>query len=226
MHRPRQRFIAVLFFAALPAALFCVAASPATEPANPPAPIAPTDSATDFILSHSSTTQPAPASVPTSAPTTPFVTPNAGGARTGTITLSDKTVLTGSITTTLDKPLRIWVESQGRYLDIPFDQVASIAAKVVWERQEREYQFLTSGSDVKTYTGRTYPARETAYTLTLADGKTIEGGIVAPFNIHTEKNEDRLIVLHKRDKGPAEQSIEDLVYVKTIVFKDKTPTGK
>src|SRR4051794_188368 len=106
--------------------LLCHAAQPTTMP---------TDPALEWILSHPST------SPATTAPTTtnsPLVSDAKQDVRPGTITLSDGTKLKGDITTTADKPLRVYDEKEKQYIDVPFEKVASIKAEVVWERDEKE----------------------------------------------------------------------------------------
>lgn len=180
---------------------------------------APTD-AVDFILG-AATKPSAPTTVPaTTAPSTPFKSKADTAARRGTFTYSDGSTFTGWTTTTLEKPLRIWVEAQGEFIDVPYAHIRSATVDVVWERLDKEYQFLISGSDIKTFTGRTYPARETIYTFTLKDGRTIKGSIVVPFDVRADNGEERLIVLHKRDKGPAGKTLNDLVYVTKMELGD------
>ncbi|HEV7301831.1 MAG TPA: hypothetical protein VGN72_21020 [Tepidisphaeraceae bacterium] len=180
---------------------------------------APADDAIDFILNASApTTAPAVPTTTTTAPASPFTATADAAARKGTFTFSDGKIISGTVTTTLDKPLRIWVPADKEFVDVSFENVRSAEAQVLWERDQREYQFLTSGSDIKTYTGRTYPARETAYAFTLSDGRTITGSIVAPFDVRTADGGDKLIVLGKRDKGPVGATLNDLVYVTKLEF--------
>jgi len=92
-------------------------------------------------------------------------------------------------------------------------------ARVVWERQQPEWEFAESGSDIKQFSGKTYPARETQYVLTLKDGSSETGGIAAP--IYFEGSDGtKIFILHKRDKGEVGQALTDLVYVKSIRFLD------
>lgn len=111
--------------------------------------------------------------------------------------------------------MRIWVEEQHEYLDVPLEQVRRIEAIVLWERMEREWHFIASGSDVKEYTGRTYPARELQFTFTLEDGRKITGGTVTPLYVQVEK-EQRLIVLPKRQKGEFGVDLGHLLYPKVV----------
>src|SRR5690349_13824546 len=78
----------------------------------------PSDPALDWMLAH-------PTTSPTTAPTTatsPLVSDVKDEWRNGTITLSDGTKLTGQISTTIDKPLRVYDESEKQYIDVPFDK--------------------------------------------------------------------------------------------------------
>jgi hypothetical protein len=72
---------------------------------------------------------------------------------------------------------------------------------------------------VKVYSGRTYPARETAYTFTLTDGTVITGGSVAPLYVTTDDGKTRTLVLHKRDKGDVGQTLKQLVYVARVELR-------
>jgi len=177
----------------------------------------PTDAGVDWILSHPTT---APSTKPTTNQISPLVDSHPAKTRTGTITLSDGTKLTGEISTTTDKPLRVFDENAKQYTDVPFDQVVSIKASVLWERDEKEWQFKLSGSDEKVYSGKTYPARETSYTITTADGNKISGSIAAP--IYFKSGDQRKIfILHKRDKGEVGQTVKQLLYVDRIDLDQK-----
>lgn len=111
--------------------------------------------------------------------------------------------------------MRIWDDEKKEYRDVPFKLIRSMEAKVLWERDEREWKFKASGSDIKEYSGKTYPARETQYIVTLVNGQTITGGIAAPIYLDTP-NGQKVFVLHKRDKGEVGQALKDLVYVQKI----------
>ena len=189
----------------------CIAATPATKPA---------DSAMDSILGLSkkpAATQPDPATQPLA--NTPLKNEGADDqGREGVITLSDGTKIEGKIATTQDKPVRIWVEKEKDYEDVPFDQIVSAEVEVLWERDEKEWNFKETGSDIKVYSGRTYPARQTQYTFTLTDGTIIKGDVVAPLYVTTEDGKTKTYVLYKRDKGEIGQTLKDRPYVKTVTF--------
>jgi hypothetical protein len=178
-----------------------------------------TDPTLDWLMN-----QPTP---PASAPSTQAASPfknsdDDKSSRPGVITLSDGTIVRGSIATTPERPIRVWVEEDKEYQDIPLSTIQSIDAEVLWERDEKEWRFKSSGSDVKEYSGKTYPARETRYKLTLTDGTTVTGGVVAPLYV-TVNGQTKTLVLHKRDKGEVGQTLGQLVFIKSVRFESSAP---
>src|SRR5689334_20142828 len=95
-------------------AMTLVAAGPSTKPADP---------VMDELLNL--TTQPTTRSADVPA-TQPAVLTNKGrhdDARQATITLSNGQTVKGTLTTTPDKPIRIWDESIKDYRDVPFNLI-------------------------------------------------------------------------------------------------------
>jgi hypothetical protein len=216
MLRTIAKHVTILAGIALPAA-----ASPTTAPTSQP-----TDSATDWLLG-AAATQPAVAATSQPSEQAPPISPLVAKNQTdpdqrhGTITLSDGSTVAGTIGTTVGKPLRTWDDTAGEYRDMPMRLVKSIKAQVLWERDEPEWRFKESGSDVKVNTGKTYPARQTTYVLTLTSGKTIKGSIVAPLYTRDQQGNEQTFILHKRDKGNVGQTLKDLVYVSEVEFDDQ-----
>jgi predicted secreted acid phosphatase len=136
--------------------------------------------------------------------------------------LSNGEKIYGMMSHTQRKPVRIWVEEQKQYKDIPFALIRSIDAQVIWERQEKEWHFKESGSDIKEYSGKEYPARDTQYQITLKNRKVITGAVDEPIYLAT-KDGNVTFILHKRDKGELGQTLDELVYVKHVEFDDAVP---
>lgn len=176
------------------------------------------DETLEWVMTHATTT---PVTMPAAPATRPLTKPSQAQDLSGSIKLSDGSTITGPISTTPGKPLRIWVEQQHEYLDVPLDQVRLIEASVLWERMEREWHFIASGSDVKEYTGRTYPARELQFTFTLQDGRKITGGTVTPLYVQ-QGEQQRLIVLPKRQKGEIGTELGSLLYPKTVEISGRS----
>ena len=207
-------------------------AAPPTQPATRPAPTtsqAPkADAATDWLLGQAAAAPSTPKedddgrpAAPTSRPASPFAAAGSNiaadpAARQGVMLLSNGEKIHGRFATTQGKPLRIYDEHEV-FRDVPFDLVRSAEAKVLWERDEKEWHFRESGSDIKEYSGKTYPARETQYTLTLVNGQTVTGSIVAPLYLQS-RDGPYTFILHKRDKGEPGQTLKQLVYVQKVEF--------
>lgn len=199
------------------AALLAVGVSALAELTTLPA-SRPADPTMDFLLNTAApSTQPA-TTLPTTLPVGTLINPAlSNDTRAIVVTLSDGKTLRGRASTTVNRPLRIWDPAVKDYRDIPFALIKSADARVLWERDEREWTFKESGSDVKIYSGRTYPARELEYVITLVNGETITGGIVAPLHVEID-GATKTFVLHKRDKGPIGQKLADLVYLQRLEF--------
>ena len=178
-----------------------------------------TRDASDDILGLSAPAATRPAAEPATQPSVFKPAADDGETRVGTVTMSDGTVVTGKVATTAEKPVRIWVAEEKQYEDVPLSQVATVEAQVTWERDEPEWNFKDSGSDIKVYSGKSYPARETAYRFTLTDGTVIAGGVVAPLYVTGDDGRARTLVLHKRDKGPIGQPLAKLVYVRRVELR-------
>jgi len=186
--------------------------TPATMPADP---------TLDFLLDQAevSSTQPAPESSPTTAPATPLRNAAvAEGFREAVVTLSDGKSMNSSLGTTPNQPMRIFDVGRQEFIDVPFELIASLEAEVVWERDEREWHFVESGSDIREYTGHTYPAREIQYQLWTTTGKSHRGGISAPLYAQRGVGKAELLVLYKRQKGEVDTTLKHLIFVKRVEF--------
>ncbi len=174
------------------------------------------DADIDWLLSQATTRASTREAEPTTQPVSPFAAPaDESPARHGTVELSDGKKLSGKVRTTREKPLRIWDEKDKEYRDIPLDMVKNIEARVLWERDQKEWHFPDAGSDIKEFSGKTYPARELEYKFTLINGQTVTGGVVAPLYVADGKKQT-MLVLHKRQKGELGQKLKDLVYVRKV----------
>ena len=172
----------------------------------------------DWLTSRGATTLPTGAATTAPASTqasNPFLADLSKEGENGIITLSNGEKFSGFITTTAEQPLRVWDADAKQYHDLPLMTILTIKAKIISEDQEQEWNFEKGGSDVKIYTGKSYPTRETQYIVTLTNGQSVTGGIAAPLYIKTAKG-SQLFILHKTDKGTVGQSMDDLVYVKSV----------
>jgi len=209
-------WIAVTFSVVLGGALWrCLAADPAVDPRwqrkKPP-------TAIERLLALS---RPAPATRPTTTRAVDPFTPRAGSRRRdaipGVVTLSDGRELPGRIYTTRDKPLRIFSRKRQAFVDVPMAAVRRLDAVVEWEKDQRDWRWKEGGMDVKVYTGKTYPARQLYYRLTLANGEVLAGDIAQPLYVELAGHPQR-VILHKRQKGPLDTTLAELRYVQQVEF--------
>jgi len=159
------------------------------------------------------TTQPA-----ATLPAGPFHVSAVRSGRHGWIELSSGRRIRGRIWTTPGKPLRVFVPSEKRYRDVPLAAIRRVSARVEWERLQDEWRWRHAGSDEKVFTGHKYPVRMLSYRFELVGGRVICGFVAAPIWVRGDDGRVRRFVLHKRQKGPVDTTLGDLVYVKEVVF--------
>jgi len=154
----------------------------------------------------------------------------------GYVELSSGAKVPGRIFTTRAERVKIFNLEKEVYEYVPVPAVRKIETVIEWERMEKEWRFKEAGSPEKVYTGRSYPARKLAYRLTLVNGHTITGHILGqPLYLarpsraspsrasgssdgsNDEGKTDRFI-LHDRQKGPLDTTLEDLVYIRSVVL--------
>lgn len=181
------------------------------------------DSTLDWLIAQHATTAPAtrPATGTAVEPTTvasPLIKPQEHETVAGVLALSDGRKIQGQISSTPHKPIRIWIAEEHRYEDVAIEDVAEIRAEVLWERDQEEWHFIASGSDLKEFSGKTYPARELVYEFTLNDGTKFKGGVVAPLYVQAGA-ERQTFLLNKRQKGPVGDKLKDLLYVNHVTLQ-------
>ncbi len=138
-------------------------------------------------------------------------------ARPGVLTLAGGKQFAGYVFTTRGRGWRLYDPAKKKYRDIPTIIVRKIEAVVLWERMDPDWRWEKMGDDKKVYTGRFYPNRMLQYKFTLVNGRTLQGAIAQPLTVEWH-NERTRFILHKRQKGELDQKLEDIPYVKSIVF--------
>ena len=160
---------------------------------------------------------------PPPSPFAPRVVPRQ--ARHGIVELSDGTTYEGEIYLTRDKMFRIFDRRAKMYRDFPIAAIAEIRVSVEKEQMEREWRWKEGGSNVKVYTGRSYPWRKYVTTIVLTNGQEFTGDSTTLFYVKTDKGTKKFI-LHRRDKGPIGSKLSDLIYVKRIRFTTERAQSK
>jgi hypothetical protein len=134
----------------------------------------------------------------------------------GYVQLSNGKLMAGHIHLTRDTRLKIYDEGVQRQREVPLKRIRQLECSVVKQWMEKEWRFAENASDRKLYTGRSYPARIYAHTITLTDGRKIHGPLSGIVYLQREGQQAQKFVLHKRDKGRVGYDLDSLVYVRLI----------
>lgn len=138
-------------------------------------------------------------------------------ARDAIVVLNDGTQLRGKVWTTLETPLRVWVDETKTYRDVQLAEIKRLDVHILSEAMEDDWRWLKEGSDKKIFSGKKYPNVELAYKMTLANDQTIEGGVVAPIYL-LAKDKPYSLALYKKYKGKLDETLKDLVYIRSVEF--------
>jgi hypothetical protein len=137
----------------------------------------------------------------------------------GVVELSDGRQLPGWISTTPDRDLEVWHESEERWRRVPLITVLSIRADVVEAGMEQEWRWKEMGTPERVYTGREFPKMRLQWRLHLIDDSTVVGPIKGqPLWIALNGKRHGPFVLHERTKGQFGQKVSDIVYIKQVVI--------
>jgi hypothetical protein len=136
----------------------------------------------------------------------------------GYIELSSGLKVPGRIYTTRAKRLKIYNLQCERYEYVPVAALKQIEGKVEWERMDKEWRFKEAGNPEKVYTGREYPVRMLAWTLTLRNDHEIVGHILGQPLYAEHNGKVERFILHKRDKGEMGRTLSDIPYIRRVVF--------
>ncbi len=164
-------------------------------------------------------TQPVRQAAATSRPATqPLAAVPRDDAWPGAVELSDGRVLAGMCHTTRDRPWEVYVQAERRWRRIPPLAVLSITAVVREESYENQWRWGGMGTPERVYTGRRRPFRRLEWTFRLADDSEITGTVKGqPLWVDSGGNQAGPFVLHERDKGRLDSTLEELLYVKHVV---------
>ena len=130
--------------------------------------------------------------------------------------------LTGKISFTAGKVIQIHDVNKKDVVEVKPPDISGVEAVVEKESIEEEWTWKEMGNDEKIKTGRTYPDREYLFTVTLADGKKVQGHIVGtPVFVTGADGKRQKVVLKTNQRGDFGAKVEDLIYVSRIAFHDE-----
>ncbi len=235
-----MRYIKLMTIAAMAMAAISLAAGEDQPPAlTQPTKFKKPDSLDYWMNKASSAPASSPSAKPaaTSAPadvTHPFGHGDDFGredALPGVVQLTDNRMLPGYIFTTRDKDFILYVIGDGAggkdtvgkpggfWRRIPPAAVLSVAPVITEEGMDQVWRWQGMGTPEKVYTGEQFPTRRMQWKFHLADDTYLTGDIKGqPIWVQYKDVKVGPLVLNETVKGEIGQTLEQLVYVKQIIF--------
>ena len=144
---------------------------------------------------------------------------SSGGAagRPGTVAFSDGHTLTGAISLTPGKNLRIYTDDSTN-VSVSLAEVKEIRLKVEKEEMSKGFYFPNPGQALQVETGEVYPVRYFSAEITLADGRTLSGHLLTTMLFVEKDDQVQKVALMAKMTGEDKQKLDDLVYPTDIRF--------
>ena len=141
--------------------------------------------------------------------------------RAGTVEFSDGHKLSGAISLTPGKQLRLFTATVP--VTVAMEEVKEIRFKPEKEEMREGFYFPNAGQATQVKTGEVYPVRYIQTEITLADGKTLDGHLfTTTVFVETDDTTEKVVLLAKQT-GPDGQKLADLVYPTAIRFDAAAP---
>ena len=142
----------------------------------------------------------------------------------GAVELSTGERITGEICLAADS-LYIYNEAQKKQYMISSSEMKTLETVIEKQSMEEKWFFREDGRDVKVYTGEMYPVRYYRTRITFHDGKALEGHIITKtLYVKTEGGTHRFL-LRRKDEGQVGETLEDLPYVRAVLFESGEEAG-
>jgi hypothetical protein len=136
------------------------------------------------------------------------------------VELSDGTRLDGRIHVTGGSVI-LQNEAHRRRYTVRAAEMAKLEQTIERQSMEEKWLFKESGLDDKVYTGEVYPVRHYTTRITFHDGRQLEGHIIAKTLYVESDGERQRFMLRRKDEGKLGQTLEDLLYVRSVTFKEE-----
>ena len=141
--------------------------------------------------------------------------------RPATVTMSNGKILKGNVSTTPGRLIRLYVGDK-KVRKFALDAVGSIEFEAEVEKMQHKYLKGETGrgKDPILTLEEAYPLREFLVHANMLDGSKLSGAFgTAVFYVQSEGKTQKFVVKRKQT-GNVGQKLEDLVYIKKIVFDD------
>jgi hypothetical protein len=139
-------------------------------------------------------------------------------ARPGTVTWSDGKKLTGDLTLTPGKQLKIF--AGGAPVELPLEETRQLRFSPEKETMQDGFYFPNAGQATQAKTGDVYPLRYIHTQIVLPDGRTLEGHLFTTVLYVQNADGTQKVVLEAKQTGADGQKLADLPYPVAIDFSD------
>ena len=135
----------------------------------------------------------------------------------GTVNLSDGASIRGEVYVPNDRIL-IQSDAQSSRYTVRTAEIARLENTIEKQSMEEKWIFKESGSDEKVYLGQYYPVRQYMTQVTFHDGNNLLGHVIgATLYVRNSDGQQRFI-LREKEEGKVGQKLDDLRYVRSVVF--------
>jgi hypothetical protein len=130
----------------------------------------------------------------------------------------------GEFSLTPGKKLEIFDAGKKKRFSVAADEIVRVSVSVEEEKMEQGWMFREEGLKDKLKLPFKYPLRQLLTDVTLNSGATLHGHCNGVF--YLEKDGDsKHYLLYANQKGEKEQTLNDLVYIKEIVFPKRSASA-
>jgi hypothetical protein len=147
-----------------------------------------------------------------------FVMAHSAVARPGTVTWSDGRTITGDLTLTPGKQLKLF--TSGAPVEFPLAEVKEIRFTPEKEQIAQGFYFPNAGQATQAKTDDIYPVRYLHAQFTMPDGRVLEGHLFTTVLYVQNDAGAQKVVLEAKQTGADGQKLADLPYPTHIQFTD------
>lgn len=136
------------------------------------------------------------------------------------VTLSNGERADGAFSLTEGRKLELFDVKKSKRFKIDGPEIVRIGVVVEEEKLEQGWMFKEESDHTKVKLPFKYPLRKLMTDVTLRTGETMRGHVVCVFYLDKDDERRRFLLLTDQ-KGEKDQKLEDLLYVKEIVFPNR-----
>jgi hypothetical protein len=144
--------------------------------------------------------------------------------RAGVVEFSDGHKLSGDLTLSPGKKLRIFTETAP--VDVALEEVKEMRFIVEKEEMREGFYFPNAGQATQAKTGEVYPVRNFQTEITLADGRKLTGHLFTTMLFVETEDDKQKVLLDSKITGVDKEKMADLIYPSAVRFDAPDAAGR